>query len=213
MEGLIFEVKFDKINISRHRGVSDYGGNMRRTIVIKMIIVTTFVLWVLLTSCSRKETELISLEETEVFSEDADVTEEQSDSIFVYVCGAVFREGVYELPIGSRVYEAIEKAGGVLENAAVTQINQAEVLEDEAQLYIPTLEEVAMQQAQEDGKVNLNSATKEELMTLTGVGATKAESILSYRQTNGKFKSVEDIMQISGIKEGLFNKIKDYITV
>ena len=152
MEGLIFEVKFDKIDMSRYRGVSDYGGNMRRTNLIKIIMVTTFVLWVLLTSCTRKETELISLEETEVFSEDADVTEEQSDSIFVYVCGAVFREGVYELPIGSRVYEAIEKAGGVLENAAVTQINQAEVLEDEAQLYIPTLEEVAMQQARRTEK-------------------------------------------------------------
>ena len=135
------------------------------------------------------------------------------NSIFVYVCGAVMNEGVYELPAGSRVYEAIQKAGGFAEDAAVTHINQAEVLEDETQLYVPTMEEITNEETKGDGKVNLNLASKEELMTLPGVGEAKADLIIQYREEHGRFQNIEDVMNISGIKEGLFAKIKDNITV
>lgn len=137
----------------------------------------------------------------------------KTDSIFVYVCGAVVQEGVYELPSGSRVYEAVEKAGGFTEDAARTQVNQAEILEDEARLYIPTEAEAAEEQAPTDGKVNINTASKEDLMTLPGVGESKASQIIQYRETHGAFQKIEDVMKISGIKEGLFNQIKDDIKI
>lgn len=104
-------------------------------------------------------------------------------------------------------------AGGFSEEAAVSRINQAEVLKDETRLYIPTMNEIVEEQSKEDGKVNLNTATKEELMTLPGVGQSKAALIIQYREEHGKFQTIEDIMNISGIKEGLFGKIKDYIKV
>lgn len=173
-----------------------------------------FLIWsvaLCLISCKKEETELLSLEEAEL--EVTAETMSDSDTIFVYVCGAVEEEGVYELPAGSRGYEAIAMAGGFRKDAATTQIHQAEVLEDEATLYVPTIYEAAESQTEDDGKVNLNTATKEQLMTLPGVGEAKATSIIEYREAEGGFKTIEDIMNISGIKEGLFEKIKDYIKV
>lgn len=168
--------------------------------------------------CGRKKTPDIQLEEVDL-EETKEEREEKKTSIFVYVCGAVLNEGVYELESGSRVYEAIEKAGGFRENAAVTAVNQAKLLEDEEQIYVPTVEEMEKQQTEngtavgEAGKINLNTASKEELMTLTGIGAAKAESIIRYREQQGGFKSVEEIKQIEGIKDGVYEKIKDNITV
>lgn len=181
---------------------------MHRKIKIAVILLVLLGL----AACSKDEAEQVLLDEIGTEQTEAEVPEE-TDHIFVNVCGAVLYEGVYELPAGSRVYEAIEMAGGFCENAAVSQINQAEILEDETQLYIPTIEEIIEGQSQDDGKVNLNTATREELMTLPGVGEAKADLIIEYRETNGKFHTIEDVMNISGIKEGLFGKIKDYIKV
>lgn len=176
----------------------------------KSIIIMLFFLF-LMTGCSRS-TEQIALESVK----EEQAVEEQSetqDSIFVFVCGAVRSAGVYELPVGSRVFEAVQMAGGFSEDAAVSHINQAEVLEDEVRLYIPTMNEITEEQSGGDGKVNINTAAKEELMTLPGVGQAKAVLIIQYREEHGSFQKVEDIMNISGIKEGLFGKIKDYIKV
>lgn len=165
-----------------------------------------------LSACTQEHGRQLSLEQVE--TDAAEEKESQTEnSIFVYVCGAVLYEGVYELPAGSRVYEAIQEAGGFAADAAVSHINQAEVLEDETQLYVPTMEEMANEQARDDGKVNLNTASREELMTLPGVGESKADLIIQYRQEHGRFEKIEDVMNISGIKEGLFAKIKENITV
>ncbi len=185
-----------------------------------------WMLWVLfcfffMMGCGKQPSELISLDEVEHIEETEESNKEKSntkecntvDSIFVYVCGAVVCEGVYELPEGSRVYEAVEKAGGFTENAAGAQINMAEILSDETRLYIPTIEEMHEEQMQKDGKVNLNTASKEELMTLPGVGEAKASQIIQYREEHGTFQKIEELMNISGIKEGLFQKVKDYIKV
>ncbi len=161
-------------------------------------------------SCGKSEEPEMILKETTELEES---TEKESAMICVHICGAVKKQGVYELPQGSRVYEAVDLAGGFLKDADLSGINQAQILEDETQIYIPTKAETKQTQAVEDGKVNLNTATKEELMTLPGVGESKADSIISYRQDKGRFKKIEDIMEISGIKEGLFQKIKDDITV
>ena len=143
----------------------------------------------------------------------------EKKSIYVYVCGAVMQAGVYELQQDSRVYEAIQKAGGFAENADISEINQAALLQDEEQIYVPAAGEVDHSLKEEGeagdagGKVNLNTATKEELMTLAGIGESKADSIIKYREEHGKFQSIEDIKQIEGIKDGVFQKIKDLITV
>lgn len=169
--------------------------------------------------CQKKqpvqELEEMHLKEAEV-SEEKEI---QEASICVYVCGAVVQAGVYELKSDSRVYEAIEKAGGFTQDAAVAEINQAALLKDEQQIYVPFVTDSESQGQtehsgrEESGKVNLNTATKEELMTLTGIGESKADSIIRYREEQGKFQSIEDIKQIEGIKDGVFQKIKDLITV
>ena len=180
---------------------------MRRWNIIFLMI---FVL-IGLTACDTKEKETLSLETIDTQEESGETI--ASGDIYVYVCGAVAREGVYKLPAGSRIYEAIEMAGGFREDAASAEVNQAEVLQDEDRIYIPTFSETISEEEENDGKINLNKATKAELMTLPGVGEAKAESIIQYRNENGGFKSIEEIMQISGIKEGLFEKIKDLIKI
>lgn len=171
-----------------------------------------------LVACKNGGDETISLGQaeakyTEKTTEESTEGTEDTQYIFVYVCGAVNCEGVYELPSGSRVYQAIEVAGGLREDADKNSVNQAEVLEDEERIYVPTIGEEVSLVAEEEGKVNINKASKEELMTLPGVGESRAESIIKYREEQGAFQNIEDIMQVSGIKEGLFEKIKDLITV
>lgn len=163
-----------------------------------------------------------------------DTGREDEKQIFVYVCGAVQAPGVYGLEEGSRLYEAIACAGGVREDAAEESVNQAQTVADGDRLYIPTDEEVRQglgeflksgvsvgtegtksegNDTDSAGKVNINTASKEELKTLNGIGDTRAESILSYRELNGPFQTIEALMQVDGIKEGVFNKMKDSITV
>ena len=176
------------------------------------IVLLIFAMMLSLTACKAKGNETFDLESIDT-QEEAKSSKETNADIYVYVCGAVVQEGVYKLPAGSRIYEAVEMAGGFREDAAKSEVNQAEVLVDEARVYVPTFAETFAGEAENDGKINLNKATKEELMTLPGVGASRAESIIQYRNENGGFKSIDEIMLISGIKEGLFEKIKDLIKV
>ena len=150
--------------------------------------------------------------------------EDAEETVFVYVCGAVNAPGVYELKKDARVFEAVGLAGGMTQEAAPEAVNQARAVADGEQIYVPTVQEAQMQgagvmesivteNADGSGKVNINTAGKEELMTLTGIGEAKAQSILDYREEHGRFGSAEDLMQIEGIKEGVFNKIKEDITI
>ncbi len=176
------------------------------------IVLLMLAMMLSLTACKAKKNATFDLESIDTQEESKSSKEAKAD-IYVYVCGAVEQEGVYKLPAGSRIYEAVEMAGGFREDAAKSEVNQAEVLVDEARVYVPTLAEVIAGEMENDGKINLNKATKEELMTLPGVGASRAESIIQYRNENDGFKSIDEIMLISGIKEGLFEKIKDLIKV
>lgn len=145
-------------------------------------------------------------------------------SIAVHVCGQVKNPGVYTLAKGARVSDAIDAAGGLTKEAAGDFINQAQKLEDEQQVYVSSQEEaeespkVIQQETNNDshsenkGLININQATREELMTLPGIGEAKADMIITYREEHGKFASIEDIKNISGIKDGVFNKICDLIT-
>lgn len=147
---------------------------------------------------------------------DAQTTDEPQ-TIAVYVCGAVASPGVYELPEGSRVYEALEQAGGLTKDAAQTAVNQAQRLTDGQMLAIPTVEEAAeqsaKQQSAQDGLVNINTADAQELKTLPGIGDAKAAGIIAYREAHGAFRSIEEIKNIEGIKDGVYAKLQDCIKV
>ncbi len=153
-------------------------------------------------------------------------TEAMDPAFVVHVCGEVVNPGIYELPAGSRIYEAVKAAGGFTENAAEESVNLASPIEDGVQIRIYSKEEAETLaagaapfdgfEASGEGKepvVNLNTATKEELMTLSGIGESRAEDIIRYREENGGFQNIEDIMKVSGIKDAAFQKIKDRITV
>lgn len=156
----------------------------------------------------------------------------ETESIFVDVCGAVMHPGVYGMPPDSRVFQAIEMAGGFLPEAAGTYINQAQPLSDGQQIYVPTKEEAeekemtaggsagknmfssgGPEESRESEKINLNTADTAELQTLSGIGEAKAEAILAYREEHGGFSSIEEIMNVPGIKESTFSNIKDKIAV
>lgn len=160
-------------------------------------------------------TEALSATETE----EPDGAKEEKTCL-VYVCGAVVAPGVYELDDGSRIYEAVELAGGFMEEAAEDALNLAESVTDGQMIRIPTEEEqeAAGRQGAEadsaaDGKLDLNRADVAALMELPGIGQSKAEAIVGYREEHGSFSQAEDLMKVEGIKEGVFNKIKDRIKV
>ena len=153
-------------------------------------------------------------------------TEAMDPAFVVHVCGEVVNPGIYELPAGSRIYEAVKAAGGFTENAEEESVNLASPIEDGVQIRIYSKDEAETLaagaapfdgfEASGEGKepvVNLNTATKEELMTLSGIGESRAEDIIRYREENGGFQNIEDIMKVSGIKDAAFQKIKDRITV
>ena len=157
-------------------------------------------------------------------SGDASRSENEDSTICVFVCGAVNREGVYELPGGSRVIDAVEAAGGYSDDADRTYVNQAEYVYDTQRVEIPTQEEGQLLReydssesedggSQSDGRIDLNTADKQDLMTLPGIGESKAERILEYRQIHGRFSSTEELMNVSGIGSGVYEKIKEYIKV
>ena len=151
--------------------------------------------------------------------------EDESGTICVFVCGAVNSEGVYELPKRSRVIDAVEAAGGYSDDADTAYVKQAEYVYDTQRVEIPTKEEAEMlreydssgsgseESSQSDGRIDLNSADKQALMTLPGIGESKADRILEYRQIHGRFSSTEELMNVSGIGSGVYEKLKDYVTI
>lgn len=172
----------------------------------------------------------------------SDASSEEEKTLVVHICGAVSAPGVYELPAGSRIIDAVEAGGGFLPEAEEACCNLAEEIVDGCQIYIMTKTESCadgqtekkagiqtspdsdMQTtdrnvrsnsatALENGLVNLNTADVAALMTLPGIGESRAKAIISYREQHGAFAQIEDIMKISGIKQAAFSKIKDKITV
>ena len=172
----------------------------------------------------------------------SDASLEEAKTLVVHICGAVSAPGVYELPAGSRIIDAVEAGGGFLPEADEACCNLAEEIVDGCQIYIMTKSESCAEgqtekkagiqtspdsdmqttdrnvrsnstTALENGLVNLNTADVAALMTLPGIGESRAKAIISYREQHGAFAQIEDIMKISGIKQAAFSKIKDKITV
>lgn len=145
-------------------------------------------------------------------STEADLVEEslqEEETVFVHIGGQVVKPGVYEVKADSRVVDVLLLAGGFTAQAGTDEVNMAQRVEDGMKIIVPAI-------PAEDGTeslVNLNTATKEQLMSLPGIGESKAQAILSYREKNGGFAGTEEVMQVEGIKAGVYEKIKEYIMV
>ena len=198
-------------------------------------------------------TDDVDVADKRVTADDVDVINAQTETdtsavieaqmVYVYVCGAVQNPGVYEMESGSRVFQAVELAGGLLDEAVPEYVNQAMTVADGQQIYIPSREEIEQGKFAESGfdfssvagtadstgavfsdnggngadtssdKVNINTADKTELMTISGIGESRAQDIIAYREAHGGFSTIEEIMNVPGIKEATFEKIKDGIEV
>ncbi len=139
---------------------------------------------------------------------------------YVDVGGEVNNPGVYPISDGDRVFSLIEKAGGLTLSADISAVNQASRVEDGQKLYIPAKDEFTNESTTEDNEttnnsrlININFANQNNLEEIPGVGPSTAKSIIQYREENGHFKKIEDIMNVSGIGEKTFENMKDYITV
>lgn len=150
-----------------------------------------------------------------------------SDTVLVHICGEVRTPGVYELTADSRICDVLLLAGGFTADADTEAVNMAAGIEDGMQIVIPTetnrTQEMTGNSSDRTGEtaagktesqlVNINTADKETLMSLPGIGAGKAEAVIAYREAGGVFKDIKDIMLVDGIKEGVYAKIKDKICV
>lgn len=186
------------------------------------------MLCLFMAGCGTDEPQLIMDSEETVIDEKTDevyeVYEVVQVKVYVHMTGEVVNPGLYELADGSRLYDAVMLAGGFTENADTEYANLAEVLVDGKQYQIYSKDEVLNMSIQGsgesaeahytgDGLLDINEATNTELMTISGIGQSKADAIVEYRQQNGRFDKTEDIMNVSGIGEGLYQRIKDSITV
>ncbi len=160
-----------------------------------------------------------------------EVLQQTQELIYVHICGAVNAPGVYQLPAGSRIADAVFYAGDFSPDAAKDYLNLAKPVLDGEKIYVPNKEEAEQifleksligllesegdlpgEKSESGGFVNLNTAGVDELMTLPGIGRAKADAILSYRREHS-FSSCEELMQVPGIKQSVYEKIRDNITV
>ena len=170
---------------------------------------------------SKKEesVEETTVVEMTVLAEKTEVSTTQETVIFVDIKGEVRNPGVYQMKVGDRVKDALEAAGGLTAEADSQKVNLAKRLEDQMVIVVPKVGEEAEEipagetrnEATKEGKVNINTATVEELKTLKGVGEKKAEAIIEYRKKNGSFKTKEDLMKVRGIGKKLFESFQERI--
>lgn len=207
----------------------------KRTIIAVLlsfiVIISIYYFFIKEKEYTEINTNLSILNEEEEYTK-----EENKNKIIIYITGAVANEGIYELDENSRIADAIDKAGGITEEANINNINLAFVLEDGVKIYIPKKgdnsneikddtntyiskrsDNIELAQSTKNNntnnKVNINTANQTELETLPGIGASIATKIISYRNKNGKFINIEDIKKVNGIGESKYEKIKDLIKV
>lgn len=192
--------------------------NFNKKILITLVVICFIVLGLFyINFADKNEDSSTSSSNAQAEIEYGEETTENAPKsmIYVHVCGQVNNPGVYELESGSRVFAAIEMAGGINEFADAASLNLAKEVKDGEQIYVPEIGEAEMSSPSSvsDGLVNINTATAEELTSLPGIGQSRAKTIIDYRETNGDFSAIEDIMNVTGIKEASFAKIKDLIKV
>ena len=187
---------------------------------IIILVAVAFFVFVLEDEGETQEQMVIETQDQAAASAEQESEEAVQQLIIVDVAGAVHSPKVVELPADSRVADAISAAGGLTEDADTSQVNQAAFLTDGEKIYIPEKGETDDQSSSLSGiisedasKIDINTATSEELQTLDGVGPATAEKILSYRSDVGYFKSIEEIKNVDGIGEKTYENLKNDITV
>lgn len=212
-------------------------GRIVKGIAIIVVLAVTIILFGIANASESGEFEVIQARENTEDSTDINDQageSEEKPQICVYVTGAVKAPGICYLEEGARISDAIDAVGGFSVDAATESVNLAQVASDGQQIAIPTIDEIAQSGPDDSvggasagssgiiearasgsggGKVNINTATSEELQTLSGIGKSKAEKIISYRQSNGAFKSVDELTNVSGIGEKTLEGLRDYICV
>lgn len=204
---------------------------LNRNILVS-IIITTFLLSALvynLLYINNKKNEIIQEVSEEENFEEEEIIKEEEKIIYVHIAGAVNNPGLYALPEGARVNDLVIEAGGLLDEADLTEINLAYILNDATKVTIPKKGEGIKKdsiisnkisyisgntsKSNTLGKININTATVSELNTLTGIGEATANKIIEYRNNNNGFKSIEELKNVSGIGDLKYAKIKDHITI
>ena len=212
---------------------------MKKTILILLGISVLLigVIYVLYKNSESKNEEIIDIfkEDSEELTVEEEIKEDIISKVFVDIKGMVANPGVYEMSVNSRVNDVIIKAGGLVDGADTSFINLAKIVTDEMTIIIHSTEEIKQKYKEEicvcncpeitndacieeklekeNNLVNINTADKDELMLVSGIGESKANSIIKYRETNGLFSNIEEIKNVSGIGDSLFEEIKDHITV
>lgn len=204
--------------------------NQKQKIILGIIIVIIIIVIGYYYINSTKEV-YTSQNIESIVEENNEIEEEETvnETIVVHITGAVNKNGVMQVEEGARINDVIEVAGGITEDADLTDVNLAYIVQDGQKIYIPSIddkeiiEEIITEEAgenviedeyyEEETIVNINTAGVGELITLPGIGESTAAKIVEYRKTNGKFKTIEDIKNVSGIGDAKFNTIKEFITV
>lgn len=212
-------------------------------IIVGIIGITGIIIYYSNIKEDNNYEEYINLEENEIIDNNKDETEEieetkqeekeideETKEIVVHIVGCVEKEGIVRLPEGSRIVDAIEKAGGEKMYADLSKINLAYILEDGQKIRIPSIYDEEEQEYIEEGNgtmktksnkqeereelmINLNKATTDDLEKLPGIGTSTAEKILEYIKVNGPFENIEELKEVNGIGDAKYNRIKDYVCV
>ncbi len=195
----------------------------REYLILGIALIAVFIIFYLNSEDQNVSNFIFSSEEQDMKA-NLDVNEDMVDSaekdegkfIVVDICGEVKNPGVIQLSVGSRVVDAVDLAGGLLETADRRQVNLARILNDGEQVYIPKVGEetnLSSTSGSQPGKININTASEEELKSLNGVGDALAKRIVEYREKNGFFKDIHEITNVSGIGEKKFENMKEQICV
>lgn len=206
--------------------------NKQKIIIISILVFMVIIIFYYFLSQNNNYTDYSYLENISenILIDDIDQDDVDNETIIIHITGSIKNPGVIKLNYGSRIIDAIEAAGGLLENANLENVNLAYVLEDAQKLYIPnnndSIEEgiISSDNGQniieeidnslsENLKININSATQTEFELLPGIGPSTALKIVEYRSEHGKFSSIDEIKNVSGIGDSKFNSIKDFIFV
>ncbi len=187
----------------------------KRTLLIIILYIVIFGIFIFIRNKGtniKLDNQLALSQNVEGFSEEETSVEDKKE-IFVHISGEVHYPGLIKLNRGQRLFEAIDIAGGMTELADINQINLSIILNDEDKIYIPKKGENSIFLTTNiDPLININTCTKEELMTLSGIGEKTAESIIEYRNNN-RFEKIEDLMKVNGIGNQKFENIKERITI
>lgn len=187
--------------------------NKKYFIIAIPILIMLFLIIIKLVILNKNSVKINSLSDNEIETLDKEIDE----YYYVDIKGCIKYPGVYKMVKGARIKDVVELAGGLTENSDTTNINLAKKVEDEMVIYINSISDsnniTSNSYNYDNSLININIATIDELMTLSGIGETKAKSIINYREENGNFKTKEDITKVTGIGQALYEKIKDYITV